>query len=52
MNKAWICYTIPYFGDDEDEQMDPVIVFEEPPDWKYNKVIPIAFSVLKDWNEK
>lgn len=52
MNKAWICYPTSYSDDNEDWDLDPVIVFEEPPAWKYNKVIPIAFSVLKDWNEK
>lgn len=48
MNKAWICYPMVYDQDD----LSPVIEFEEPPDWKYDKVIPIAFSVLKEWNGK
>lgn len=52
MNKAWICYPQRYYDEDEGWICDPVIEFEEPPEWKYNKVIPIAFAVLKDWNEK
>lgn len=48
MYMAWLCYHQVY---DLDEQ-DITILFEEPEDWKYSKVIPIQFSVLHRWDNK
>lgn len=48
---AYLCYSRPY--DDEDEEdREPEIKFEEPSSWKYEKVVPIQFSILHSWNNK
>lgn len=46
---AYLCYPHPY--DDEDD-IEPVIKFEEPEEWKYKKIIAIQFSVLHYWTDK
>lgn len=46
---AYLCYHHSY---DDDEELEPVIKFEEPADWKYEKIIPIQFSVLHHWTDK
>lgn len=46
---AWICYSASY---DEEDDFEPVIVFEEPPTWKYKQIVPISFSVLHSWTDK
>lgn len=48
---AYLCYPHPYDDDDEDDN-EPVIKFEEPEEWRYEKVIPIQFSVLHYWTDK
>lgn len=48
---AYLCYpTQPWDEDDKDNE--PVIKFEEPDRWKYEKIIPIQFSVLHSWTNK
>ena len=46
MYMAWLCYS--------HLQMDqePEIKFEEPESWRYEKIIPIQFSVLHQWSDK
>ena len=41
---AFLCY---HYDDNE-----PVIKFEHPEQWKYEKVIPIQFSVLHGWTNQ
>lgn len=48
---AYLCYSYSY-DDEDDEPNEPVIKFERPEDWKYEKVIPIQFSVLHHWTDK
>lgn len=48
---AYLCYPNQPWDDDEDEN-EPVIKFEEPNRWMYEKVIPIQFSVLHSWSDK
>ena len=42
---AYLCYPI------HDELLEETVViqFEQPPSWKYAKVVPIQFSVLHSW---
>jgi hypothetical protein len=42
MKLAWLCYL-----HDEDDLL-PVIRFEEPERWIYRKVVPIVYAVLVD----
>ena len=51
MYAAWLCYPRQLFGDDLTDT-EPEIKFEEPEEWKYEKVIPIQFSVLHSWTDK
>ena len=51
MYMAWLCYPNSYFDDDEDDN-EPEIKFEQPDDWKYEKIIPIQFSPLHSWSDK
>lgn len=48
MIKAWICYY--YEGDDEYES-SPVIVFEEPNRYRYNKVVEIVYAEIKKYDK-
>jgi len=50
MYMAWLCYN-ESFGDSIDDA-ETKIVFEEPEEWKYTKVIPIQFNVLHQWSNK
>ena len=48
MYKAYLCF--PYIDDEDDGDYTEVsIVFEEPHEYKYQKVVPISFSVLQEW---
>lgn len=46
---AYLCY--PHSYDEEDEELETVIKFEEPEQWKYETVIPIQFDVLNEWKD-
>lgn len=46
---AYLCYPRSY---DEDDDTEPEIKFERPGEWRYEKIIPIQFSVLTEWTEK
>ena len=50
MYMAWLCYPRLQIGDDLDQE--PEIKFEEPERWRYDKIIPIQFSVLHQWSDK
>ena len=50
MYMAWLCY--PHSYDSDDQEIEPKIEFEDPSDWKYEKVIPIQFTVLHQWSRK
>lgn len=50
MFQAWLCYEHPYEDDDPTDQRI-IIRFSEPNKWAYQKVVPICFSILKDYNE-
>jgi len=43
MRLGWICKNIDIMGDKE-----YVILFEEPADWEYDEVTPIAYAVLEE----
>jgi hypothetical protein len=45
MKLAWICYK--RVDEDDDYVEAPEILFEEPNQWNYNKVIPIVYAELK-----
>jgi hypothetical protein len=42
MKLAWLCYL-----HDVDDDILPVIRFEEPERWVYRKVVPIVYAVLE-----
>jgi hypothetical protein len=44
---GYLCYPHPF--DDDEEDREAVLKFTEPDTWKYEKVIPIQFSVLHSW---
>lgn len=46
---AYLCFRHQYDGDDD---IDPIIKFEEPSHYLYAQVIPIQFSVLHKWTEQ
>lgn len=48
---AYLCYPQQCWGDDLEEQ-ETIICFEEPENWKYERVIPIQFSPLHRWSDK
>lgn len=48
---AYLCYPQQPW-DEDNEDIEPVIKFEEPNRWMYEKVIPIQFSVLHSWSDK
>ena len=48
MKLAWLCYLHWY---DKDEDHMPVILFEEPERWKYQKIIPIVYAILEGTEE-
>ena len=48
---AYLCYPQISWGEDLEDN-EPVIKFEEPEEWKYEKIIPIQFSVLHRWDDK
>ena len=50
MYMAWLCYHA--YDPEYEIEVEPKIVFEEPNSWKYEKVIPIQFSVLHQWSDK
>lgn len=48
MYKAYLCF--PYIDDEDDGgDTEVLVVFEEPYEYKYQKVVPISFSVLQKW---
>ena len=47
---AYLCYPRLEFDDDLDQE--PEIKFEEPAVWKYEKILPIQFSILHGWSNK
>ena len=48
---AYLCYPKQPCGDDLEDN-EPVIKFEEPEGWRYEKIIPIQFNVLHRWTDK
>jgi hypothetical protein len=42
MKLAWLCYL-----HDVDDDILPVIRFEEPERWVYRKIVPIVYAVLE-----
>lgn len=49
MYMAWLCFSHTH---NDQGKIEGKIEFEEPNSWKYNKVIPIQFSVLHSWTDK
>lgn len=53
---AYLCYPCAYsYEDDTDDDtgnMEPVIKFEKTEEWKYEKILPIQFSILHGWTDK
>lgn len=49
---AYLCYPSHDYDEDEEWTCDPVIKFEQPKEWMYEKIIPIQFSVLHSWTDK
>jgi hypothetical protein len=47
---AYLCYPHLQLGDDLDQE--PEIKFESPEEWKYQKILPIQFSILHGWTSK
>lgn len=47
---AYLCYPQLLMGDDLEDN-EPVIKFEEPEEWRYEKVLPIQFDVLHRWDD-
>jgi hypothetical protein len=47
---AYLCYPRGYLDDENDSE--PIIKFEQPAEWKYEKVLPIQFSILHIWTDK
>ena len=48
---AYLCFDHTYEGDDEDFT-GATVVFDEPSRYRWQKVLPISFSVLQEWSEK
>lgn len=46
MKLAWICY--PYGDDDDDDPVEPTLLFTEPPRYLYGRIIPIVYAELKE----
>jgi hypothetical protein len=48
MKIAWICYKHANddYYDGEYNPLDAVIEFEEPPEWRYAKVVKIVYSEI------
>jgi hypothetical protein len=46
MKLAWLCYL-----HDEDDLL-PVIRFEEPERWIYRKIVPIVYAILEVDNDE
>lgn len=46
MRLAWLCYL-----HDEEDDILPVIRFEEPERWIYRKVVPIVYAILEGTEE-
>jgi hypothetical protein len=45
---AYLCYPHKY-DDDDDDDVEPQIKFEEPQSFLYAEIIPIQFSILKQY---
>lgn len=45
---AYLCFAHPY--PEDEEPSEAVVEFTEPYRYKYEKVVPIAFEVLKDFD--
>jgi hypothetical protein len=41
MKLAWLCYT------DDEEYPEVEILFQEPEDWKYSRVVPIVYAEIQ-----
>jgi hypothetical protein len=48
---AYLCYPHLSMGDSIEDN-EPVIKFEQPEEWKYEKILPIQFSVLHSWSDE
>jgi hypothetical protein len=48
---AYLCYPRLQMGDSIEDN-EPEIKFEQPAAWKYEKILPIQFSVLHQWTDK
>ena len=49
---AYLCYPYNVEEDDLWGEEEPKIKFEEPEEYRYEKVIPIQFSVIHEWTHK
>ena len=48
MKLAWICYGFTFDKDDGYDLDNPTtIVFKEPEQWKYVKVVPIVYAEIE-----
>ena len=45
MKLAWLCYNV-VENSGCDLYHEPTIVFQEPPYWKYHKVVPIVYMEI------
>lgn len=48
---SYLCYPRPYATDDPYADEELVIKFEEPEEWRYEKVLPIQFDILHRWDD-
>lgn len=51
MIKAWICYSHYYEGDDKEDISSPVIFFDEPNKYLYDKIIEIVYAEVKKYGK-
>lgn len=51
MYMAYLCFPTPYEGDDE-EDLEPILRFQEPSHSFYERVLPISFTILHEWTDK
>ena len=47
---AWLCYER-LFEDEDPQEQRVTIEFTKPPEWQYDRVVPICFSVLKPYEQ-
>lgn len=49
---AYLCYPRAHSYQDDEDDTEPVIKFEPPEEWQYEKILPIQFSILHGWTDK